>query len=401
MSENPERPLILHAVGDVLIERPDPPVAFEPSLDILGAADLRFGNCEGVYSSRPSRAPGASIPVLLPAENALGLGHAGFDVMSLANNHTVDGGHVGLLDTRDALHAQGILTCGAGEDLDDALRPAIVERMGRTVGFLAYSCDAVHPAGYEARDGVPGIAAIRTHTVYCRSELAAFQSGGAPDQFTVVNPVDLRRVRGQIEALRAQVDIVIVSVHAGEGAQPALLQEYEHQLAEAAIDAGADAVFGHHHHMLRGVEVRRGRPIFYGLGHFVFDVPSLESQVAPSVLRRMREHAGEYGYGPRDGYPLLPMHPDARMTAIAVCEFGADGVRAGVVPCKLNPAGQPVPLTLDSADGAEVVAYLEWLNEEAGLRARWRPGQTIGGHPMLVIVDAADEDVQVSTRGAA
>lgn len=380
---------MLHAVGDVLIDRPDPPVAFDPSRDVLRAADVLFGNCEAVYSDRPSQAPSASIPVLVPRENARGLGHAGFDVMSLANNHTVDGGHVGLLDTRDVLHEQHIATCGAGEDLDAALEPAIVEREGRRVGFLAFSCDAVHPAGYEARDGVPGIASIRIHTVYYRSDLAAFQSGGAPEQFTVVNPIDLERVRHQIETLRARVDVVVVSVHAGDGAQPAVLREYEHQLARAAVDAGADVVLGHHHHMLRGVELYRDRPIFFGLGHFVFDVPDLEGQVAPSVMARMLDHAGEYGYGPRDGYPLLPMHPDARMTVIAVCEFDAGGVRAGVVPCKLNPAGQPVPLELDSDAGAEVAAYLERLNREAGLRARWRRGETAGGQPILEIAEPA------------
>lgn len=387
MSEIRERPLLLHAVGDVLIERPDPPVAFDPALEVLQAADVLFGNCEAVYSARPARAPSASIPVLVPREYALGLGHAGFHVMSLANNHTVDGGHVGLCDTRTALHEQGILTCGAGEDLSAALEPAIVERSGRRLGFLAYCCDAVHPAGYEARDEVPGIASIRVHTVYYRSELAAFQSGGAPEQFTVVNPADLERLRQQIEALRARVDAVVVSVHAGDGAQPAVLRDYEHQLARAAVEAGADVVFGHHHHMLRGVELHRGRPIFYGLGHFVFDVPDLEGQMGRSTLERMREHAGEYGYGPREGYPLLPMHPDARMTVIAVCEFDdAGGVRAGVVPCKLNPAGQPVPLELDSEAGAEVAAYLEWLNREAGLRARWQRGETTAGRPMLEIV---------------
>ena len=381
------RPLRLHAVGDIVVDRPDPETGFEPSRDLLRAADVVFGNCEGVYSDRPARAPSASIPVLMPRAYARGLGFAGFDVMSMANNHTVDGGYVGLQDTLEALAEQQIATCGAGPDLAAAHAPAILERDGRRIGFLAYSCDAIHPAGYGAREDVPGIAAVRVHTVYLPSELAAFQSGAPPEQFTVVNPRDLRRVRDAIAALRERVDVAVVSVHCGEGTRPGALTDYERQLAEAAVDAGADAVLAHHHHMLRGVELHRGRPIFFGLGHFVFDVPDLEGQVGPSIWRRMAEHGGEYGYGPREGYPLLPMHPDARMTAIAVCECGADGVRAGMIPCELNPAGQPIPLALDSPAGERVRDYLVWLNEVAELRARWRPGQTSTGVPMLVVED--------------
>lgn len=91
----------------------------------------------------------------------------------------------------------------------------------------------------------------------------------------------------------------------------------------------------------------------------------------------MPEHAGEYGYGAREGYPLLPMHPDARMTVIGIVEFRRDGIYAGVVPRMLNPAGQPSPLPLESDDGARVVAYLERLNRQAGLEARWQPGEDV------------------------
>ena len=361
----------LAAVGDVLIERDDPASAFAPSLSILADAEILFGNCEAVYAEGAQPAPSASIPVLGSRENASGLGAAGFDIMSLANNHTVDGGYDGLLQTLELLHDQDIQTCGAGANSEEARAPIVVERDGWSVAFLAYSCE--YPAGYAARENRPGIATIRTHTIYVPSDMSAFQSGGAPDELTIADPRDLETVRREIVAARRLADVVVVSVHAGDGSQPAVITDYERQIAHSVIDSGADVYLGHHHHMLRGAEFYRGKPIFYGLGHFVFDVPDFESQVPPSILAGMKEHAGEYGYGYRDdGYPLLPMHPEARMTMMAVCDFAEDGaIRAGAVLCRLNPSGQPIPLRLEDADGGEVADYLRHLNSSQNLQAHW------------------------------
>lgn len=376
----------LCAVGDVLIDRDEPATAFAPSQAVLRDSDLLFGNCEAVYADAAQPAPSASIPVLGKPEHAAGLGVAGFDVMSLANNHTVDGGHDGLLQTRARLHEQGIQTCGAGANTAEARAPIVVVRGDWSVAFLAYSCE--FPAGYGAGEDRPGIATIRTHTIYVPSDMNAFQSGGAPDQFTIADPRDLATVSREVEAARELADVVVVSVHAGDGSRPAVITDFERQIARAVIDAGADVYLGHHHHMLRGAEYHRGKPIFYGLGHFVFDVPDFESQVPPSVLARMKEHAGEYGYGYRDGYPLLPMHPEARMTMVAVCDFLEDGtILAGAVPCRLNSAGQPIPLRLEDADGREVADYLGQLNTSQGLRAHWRSSEnSVAGFPVLELV---------------
>ena len=391
----------LCAVGDIKIERPDPQTPFEPGMPVFRAADVLFGNCEAVYADNVSLAPSASIPVLCTPEHGKGLGYAGFDVMSMANNHTVDGGHEGLMETLEGLHQQNIATCGAGAEVRSARAPAILERGGVKIAFLAYSC--VYPAGYEAREDRPGLAAIRTHTIYYPSEMDAFQSGGAPEQATVVNPVDLRTVCREIKEARQVADLVVVSVHSGDGSRPAVILDYERQLARAAVDAGAGLYLAHHHHMLRGAEIYRGAPIFYGLNHYVFDIPNFEDQVPPSIMARMAEHAGEYGYGPREGYPLLPLHEDARMTAIVVCDLDKTGVlRAGVVPCVLNPEGQPVPYDVESEQGSTVVDYLRRITKEAGvdLEGHWWPrGWSVGGFPVLELRPgpAADDQVSAAT----
>ncbi|WP_283136374.1 CapA family protein [Rhizohabitans arisaemae] len=381
--------LRLGAVGDILVDRDEPHTAFARSTAVLDDVDVLFGNCEAVYADGVHPAPSASIPVLGKPEHGRDLGKAGFDVMSLANNHTVDGGYEGLRQTLRLLHDQDIVTCGGGENRAQAVAPAVIERNGWRIAFLAYTC--VYPAGYEAGTDTPGLAVLRTHDIYVRSEMDAFQSGGAPERLTVLDPRDLRTLRSHIADARRTADVVVVSVHAGDGSRPAVVLDYERDIARAAIDAGADAYLGHHHHMLRGAEYYRGKPVFYGLGHFVFDVPDFESQVPPSILARMAEHAGEYGYGYRDdGYPLLPMHPEARMTVFAVCDFDPDGtVHAGVVATRLNPEGQPVPLDPAGEDGAVVLGYLRDITGRAELSADWRVGdRTVGGYRVIDLVES-------------
>ncbi|WP_342394510.1 CapA family protein [Myxococcus fulvus] len=150
---------------------------------------------------------------------------------------------------------------------------------------------------------------------------------------------------------------------------PYSLRDHERRTARLAIDHGADVVLGHHHHMLRGVEFHAGRPIFYGLGHYVFDLPNLTERLAkdgylgvgrPEEMAAWARKFGEYMIRPREGYPLLPFHPDSRMTGAAVVHITPDGrIRAGFLPAIINPANEPIHVAADSDEGRRVVAYLE------------------------------------------
>jgi poly-gamma-glutamate synthesis protein (capsule biosynthesis protein) len=147
-------------------------------------------------------------------------------------------------------------------------------------------------------------------------------------------------MQAAIADLRRNADVIVVSHHWGRAGLPAILTDYERILGHASIDAGADIVLGHHHHFLRGIELYRGKPIFYGLGHFVFDLPGLENALTEDEIQKLNE-MGEYAIYPRDGYPLSPFHPDARMTMIATCDFTGKELRSvGFVPCLLNGAKQ-------------------------------------------------------------
>jgi poly-gamma-glutamate synthesis protein (capsule biosynthesis protein) len=371
-------PWTLGAVGDVFVHRPDPSTAFEHSRELLGAVDVLFGNCEGAYTDRPSPSPGGGWSVLSPAGHADALGPAGFDVMAVANNHALDGGFTGLEDTLGRLHAQGIRTVGAGADLARAREPVVVEHGPTRVGFVAFSC--VHPPGYAARARTPGVSAVRVESHYHLPDddpYAYIEPGAVPKVRTFPRAEDAAVVAEAVTRLAGEADVVVASFHWGTSREPAVLADYERILGRLAVDAGADVVLGHHHHLLRGVEFHAGKPIFYGLGHFVFDQVTEWSEEELAYLRSL----GEYGIYPRDGYPLLPFHPDGRLTVLAALEFRGNRLaRAGMVPCVISPANHAVPAAPDTADGRRVLAYVRQVSERAGLPTGYAEGTfTIGG----------------------
>ncbi len=356
------------AVGDVFVNRPDPDDAFRHCARALRGFDLVFGNCEGAFTDRPQFAPSAGWRVVAPARNGSRLGEAGFHVMACANNHSVDAGHQGLHDTLNLLRDQGIATVGAGADATEAYAPVILERGGIRIGVLAFA--SVYQAGYEARNGTPGLAALRIHSHYYIPDWDAYgrvEPGVTPQVRTIPYPDDMARLTASIAALRGRADVVVVSHHWGQAGRPAVITDYEREVGRACIDAGADVVLGHHHHFLRGIEIYRDRPIYYGLGHFVFDLPGLDSALTEHELAKLHQ-MGEYAIFPRPGYPLSPFHPDSRMTMIAVCGFrGARLASIGFVPCLIDGANHAVPYDARTPEGGQIVDYMVQISREAGL----------------------------------
>jgi poly-gamma-glutamate synthesis protein (capsule biosynthesis protein) len=174
-----------------------------------------------------------------------------------------------------------------------------------------------------------------------------------------------------IEKLRREVDVLIVALHKGIGHTPALLAMYERPLAKAAIDAGADIVVAHHAHILRGIEVYKGKPIYHGLGNFVTVTRALniEANPSPKRLEWARRRRELFGFEPDPAYPAYPFHPEARNAMIAVCEIGVECVRkAGFIPCWVNPKGQP-EICGNDARGRAVGAYIEQITRKAELRS--------------------------------
>ncbi|MEU0530119.1 CapA family protein [Amycolatopsis tolypomycina] len=230
--------------GDVHIQgRATALTQLEP---LLKGADLRFANLEGP----------------LDAASAEALTSAGIDVVSCANDLPLPSAGLGVLD-----HA-GIAHCGAGANLDAAHAPAVVERSGGKIAFLAYT-SLRHP--HAAPPDFPVVAQAFATTAYQPDPHVTEIPGRPPLVRTMPVPEHLDRLIADIKRAKSAQDHVVVSMHWGlPGAE---LAEYQVTYGRAAIDAGADLVAGHGSRTIQAVEVYRGRPILYGLGNLAADRP--------------------------------------------------------------------------------------------------------------------------------
>lgn len=381
--------VLIGMVGDLLIDRERPIEALAEVGDLLTEPDILFGNLEANFTDDPHPAPSVGVALFPAGKNLDAFARAGFNILSMANNHIVDAGHAAMLENRARLRAQGVKTCGAGENLDDARRPAIIEAHGLRIAFLAYA--SVFPMGYEARSNVPGLVPLRAYDLW-RPALDNYHVPGTPPQLqTVPDQRDLAALADDIAKAQQQADLVFTSFHWGDFMRPFHLTDHETRTAKWCIDQGVDMVIGHHHHALRGMEWYRGKPILYGLGHFVFDLRLKISDEFKAMFAALNEDANNLGVFPREGWPLLPMHPDMRMTLLAWARAGADGVSdMGFVPCRLRPDGCVVAVDPASAEGQDVVAYVERCIVTQKLNARITADEAplLAGHKTVRVLAA-------------
>ena len=360
--------LTIMLVGDLVLDEPDADPLFDLVRPVLAGADLAFGHVEVPHTDRGVESVGDIPAPAAPPANLAAIARAGFRAVSLAGNHIHDRGTDGILDTVSGLRAAGVASAGVGASMAEARRPAIVEAKGRRVALLSYNC--VGPKAGWAGPKRSGCAPIHVISHY---EMDNANPGGPPEVYTFATPASIEAMQADIEAAKREADIVIVSQHKGLVHQPARLAMYERPVARAAIDAGADIVFGHHAHICKGVEIWRGKPIFHGLGNFVTITKALNVEGNDSPERkawaiRRREL---FGFTPDPDYPLYPFHPESKNAMIAVCEIAADGaVSAGFIPCWMRPTGAPQPLG-DSDKGREVAAYIENITRSEKLAAQF------------------------------
>lgn len=387
--------MLIGFVGDVRIDRAEPDEAFDEVHDLLRAPDMLFANLESAHSDAPEFPISPNYPVVAPLRNLDAYARAGFDVLSLANNHILDAGRMAMLEASARLRGHGVATCGAGPNLTEARRPAILEHDGVKVAFLAYA--SIFPYGFEARAHTPGLVPLRGYNHF--HELPGYVSPGCPPRVeTIPDPGDFQSMEADIAAAKTDTDLVVVSVHWGDYQRPFTLTDHERKTAHLCIESGADLVIGHHHHVLRGMEWYSGKPIFYGLGHFLWDMRLIGHEGLSDGQRAfLAEHEEyyrsvdpeSYDIAPRDGWPFLPMHADARLTALgwARAESGSI-VEAGFVPCRLPPDGRVAAVDPDLEEGREVVEYIASCIRSQGLDARIsaEDAPVIGGRKSLRIV---------------
>lgn len=362
--------LTVHATGDLVLEIADSRHLLSAAAPTLADADVVIGHLEVPHTTATVQMS-TDVPAIPGPPDALdGVASAGFDVLTLAGNHAFDFGGEGIADTRRHCASRGILTTGAGADLEEAWRPALVERGGHHLAVLSVNC--VGPRESRAGSAKPGCAHVDVMTHY---EPRGANPGGPPRTFTFAEPQGVREFSDRVAAAARDAE-VIVALHKGLVHQPVDIADYEYELAYAAIDAGAIAVVSHHAHIMKGVEVYRGRPIFHGLGNFATVTHALGGAADDTPERRAwaRERLRLFGFTPDPETPGYPFHPESRNTAIAVLELdGSGGVAARLIPCRIDAESRPVPLTR-SAGGDAVGEYIRFITREAGLDTEltWR-----------------------------
>lgn len=272
-------------IGDIQVHtrRADPTTAFNRMHETLTKADLVYANLEGLLV--PSAGPKVDIPdkpewTHPGPDGVRALKASNIAVVGVANN--VASGRANILKSVAVLDAQGIVHVGAGKNIDEAHAPAIVERKGVKIGFLQYTARWYQDKDMMATPTEAGVARITSL-----------------DGVTI-DPADLARLSTDIRRLRSQVDIVVVSHHNRDGSTPVQFgarkgssvtgdrtkaEDYQKQFAHVALDAGADLVFGHGTHTVQGVELYKGRPILYAIGHSNFDQPGYEKATDGLVVR--------------------------------------------------------------------------------------------------------------------
>jgi poly-gamma-glutamate synthesis protein (capsule biosynthesis protein) len=348
------------ATGDNLIDRDEPTSIYDHVRPYLRDADVAFGQLETAYSERGSR--GSSGPRgAMPHDpsNYPALPDAGFDVLSLASNHMMDWGDDALLDCLDRLESDGIAQIGAGGNLEEACAPAYVDVSGTTIAFLSFC--SVAPDSYYAAGEKAGVAPMRVLTHY--EPVEPDQPGTPAEIYTFPRERDLQRLRSAVREAGDNADVVILNMHWGIHFIRARIADYQHAVAEAAIDEGVDVIVGQHPHILKGVDFHDGVPILYSLGEFAFEVSERHGDEEYDARRAEAFGNFKSSSGKRSVN-------DSDLSAIARLTFEDDALATvRLVPVKINEDNQPVPVSPDSADGKEVTRYIEEITREADLSA--------------------------------
>jgi poly-gamma-glutamate capsule biosynthesis protein CapA/YwtB (metallophosphatase superfamily) len=296
--------------GDAIITRRLSPYrepAFLRLVELIRGADVAFTNLEVLfhdYEPYPMHSSGGTYMRAEP-ELAKELTWAGFDLVSLANNHTgdygVEGMRINIRHVRDA----GLVAAGAGENLHEAREARFLETAGARIALVSLASTftdhsvAGRPRGaVRGRPGLSPLRHVRTRVV-TRAQADSMRIGlqaagirvGEDDRFTVLGerfeigaapatrtapaPEDVAEIAAVVRNAAALADYVIVTIHAHEGGVRPAPAEFVTTFARAMIDAGADVFVGHGPHYLRGIELYRGKPIFYSLGDFIFQNETL------------------------------------------------------------------------------------------------------------------------------
>lgn len=421
---NVEDGFTVAAVGDLLYARPVTTgrhPGFNDLVKILHEADVTFGNLETNILDRSLRGNpqgeygGAyciSAPELGPDLKAMG-----FNMLSRANNHTLDWGVEGMRETSRVLDENGIVHAGAGENLAQAGAARFMETSRGCAGLISFATTfsrmsrACDPAG-EA-PGRPGLNGLRlTESIVVPPEMlqhlkrirevlpgdrpteqqphlvvlggARYRSGDKAGYSYEPDPRDIHNIVRNVRRGKQFSDFCIVTNHGHEPGEWSLdPPDYEQSLARRVIDAGADAYIVHGPHVLRGIEIYKGRPILYSLGNFfcqdlrtpvgadMYDVYDKDPRLATDAEVTIDEVAK--GYPTAEGLLGAQSGPSFYESVVAVSRFERNQLsELKLYPIELRRlnrfANRGVPRLAEGQHGKSILERMQRLSEPFGTR---------------------------------
>ncbi len=358
---NENRDIVLFAAGDIGPDRAEPGSIFRHVTNTIKQGDIAFVQLEVNLSNRGAGLrENARDPKIAAA-----IKQAGFNVVSFAGNHCLDAGVDAFLDTIDNLKQQHLFVLGVGKNIKEARKPAIIECKGTRIAFLAYN--SILKEGYWAEANRPGCAPLRAWTLY--EPVDPPQPGTPARAHTFAYRDDLEAMVEDVKSAKLQSDVVVVSMHAGIHLTPAVIAEYQRDIAHAAIDAGADLILQHHAHILKGVEVYSGKVIFYSLCNFALELFFMTAEFTsrPSFREKAKGLNPEW-HPPYSGYPGFPFPPDSRKTILVKCVISGKNIKkVSFLPTIINNKAEPEILTSEDERFAEIVKYMRDITSDQGL----------------------------------
>lgn len=422
--------LTLAALGDIIMTRRisnqrDPRLL--ELVELLRSADCAWANCEmNIMDHRIGYPMGKGQDGTIICEPWGGeeLAWMGIDFLGMANNHTADYGEEGVLETIRNVERAGLRHAGSGQDMQYASKPGYFDSPGGRVGqvscastFASWSMAAYTTPHAKGRPGLNPLRWSRSYQLESEqferlrevgqavaeatgdenAHSAAdeldfmgnrFTRGDANDIFSEPNAEDLERITNAVGIARRNSRIVIVTIHAHEGYRDREVPaRFLVTFAHACIDAGADAFFGTGPHILRGLEMYRGKPIFYSLANGVFQYETVnqigaEEFVASNLDRDTLDPSLAFDHAFAD------MVVDNRYWETVVPYITFEDGRE-VTDIKLYPVvmGQDeprhwrgTPIMATPEEGEAIVDSLARLSEPYGTRMSYQDGI---GHVLL------------------
>ncbi|OBZ93402.1 capsule biosynthesis protein CapA [Pararhizobium polonicum] len=414
--------------GGNLSERLDPAL-----LEKLGDSDATFANAEFICPAYGTPPAPRRFMTAVGFDAVEELTSIGINLLSFANNHTGDFGMQGVVDTIEACEARGIIHSGIGRSLEEARAPHFLDTTKGRISLISTS--TTRSAEFAASSSGTGIAArpglnpLRWGRAYVLPEkefqqmrqidemlgMAAsrkevmdvevmpdpgenrlpfgsvfegslqFERGDHAHIRYYANERDAKAILDNIEDAANRSECVLVSLHAHEGTEenwysprPAPFLE---EFSRRAIDAGATAVIGHGPHMLRGIEIYKGKPIFYSLGSLLMEFEAGMQKMTPEMYEAygftkdaLPSHLHKSRARNAEGKPI-GFNADSRFSksCIALCDFEEDEIRIKIIPVDLDlnrkrPSERGLPACAGPELAREIAADLAEMSAPYGTR---------------------------------